>query len=396
MTLSHLILQGGLWLTEVHFRQVMFVESAQGFVFLSGLMIGIVQGRRLLRKGEASMRASIRSRMIELWLWTIGLVFTALLARDLLPGGVEAWHNWLATARLDDPVRVFAILTLMFQPTFMDILPMYILFMAAAPMVLRWVMAGRWMLAVGAAALVWTACQLGVMQIFSIPLDQLLETGDKQGLRMAFDPMGWQLPFMAGVILGGLWVSGQIKWENLLGPRTRDLALVAGLFMLFFAPLRIATAHGLMPDAMLKVFAPFEQRSNFGPVYLLNFAAAAFLFAWLAIGGATAPQAWIRALSQGMRWFFTRPALCLLGRHSLHVYAWHVVLVYALRYIDASHSGGGVLVNTTLGLYVLALLWLPPLWRERARVPAAAPVAPPLIGPLPPQDARIEPSSRSR
>lgn len=366
MALSHLVLQGGVWLTQVHFRQLMFVESAQGFVFLSGLMVGLVQGRRLLRHGRAAMRRSILSRMAELWLWTVGLIFLALLARDLAPGGYLAWRNWLGTAPIGDPMRIFGILTLTFQPTFMDILPMYIFFMGASIVVIRWAVEGRWKLAAGLSALSWIACQLEVARIWSQPLNEALKASDTQGLRMAFDPMGWQILFIAGVILGALWASGRITWDTVFGPKTRGLAFCALLVMLFFAPLRFATAHGLMPKEMLELFWPFDKRSNFSVIYLANFVAAAVLFSWLAIAGRQDRLAPVRMISNGLRWFFTRPALCLLGRHSLHVYAWHVVLIYAVRYYDSTWGPSGAGINTFLGLYVIALMWVPPLIRERA------------------------------
>ncbi|QPM89021.1 OpgC domain-containing protein [Pseudooceanicola algae] len=365
MVLSHLVLQNGVWVQKLHFREVMFVESTQGFVFLSGLMFGLFKGRQYLRSGMQAMRKSVHARMLELWLWTVALIFLGLAMRDLLPGGVMAWRNWLGTAPMDDPIRILGILTLAFQPTFLDILQMYILFMAISPLLIRWVFDGRWMLAAGLSALVWTACQLQVSLLWSRGVDRLFEASDTQGLRMAFDPMGWQVPFIAGLMLGAAWAAGRIRWEEVFGPRTRDLALVALLFLLLFAPLRLASAHGWMPEAVFKAFRPFELRSNFGPVYLLNFMAAGFLFTWLAIGGRNDPSAIVRAISNGIGWIFTRPALCLLGRHSLQVYLWHVVLVYGVRYIDSTWGPGGQAANTLLALTTMALLWVPPLWRER-------------------------------
>ncbi|MBR9763845.1 MAG: succinyl transferase OpgC [Rhodobacteraceae bacterium] len=366
MALSHLVLQGGVWLTELHFRQLMFVESAQGFVFLSGLMVGLVQGRRLLRDGRTAMRKSILSRMAELWLWTVGLIFLALVVRDLAPGGYLAWRNWLGTAPIGDPMRIFGILTLTFQPTFMDILPMYIFFMGASIVVIRWVGEGRWWLAAGLSALSWIVCQLEVARIWSGPLNEALKASDTQGLRMAFDPMGWQVLFIAGVILGALWARGRISWDTVFGPKTRGVAFCAFVVMLLFAPLRFATAHGMMPQEMLELFWPFDQRSNFSVIYLANFLAAAVLFSWLVIAGRQDRLASVRMISGGLRWVFTQPALCLLGRHSLHVYAWHVVLVYAVRYYDSAWGPSGGVTNTFLGLYVIALMWVPPLIRERA------------------------------
>lgn len=69
--------------------------------------------------------------------------------------------------------------------------------------------------------------------------------------------------------------------------------------------------------------------------------------------------------------------LCLLGRHSLEVYAWHVVLVYAVRYVDSLWGPSGQGFNTLLALYTVVLLWVPPLCREwyRSRLGVPGPRA---------------------
>ena len=41
MLINHLVFARGFWLVEINHRQFAFVEDAQGFVFLSGLLIGI-------------------------------------------------------------------------------------------------------------------------------------------------------------------------------------------------------------------------------------------------------------------------------------------------------------------------------------------------------------------
>src|SRR5690606_1716359 len=49
MLVNHLIFVGGYWMVEVNHRQFAFVEDAQGFVFLSGLLIGMVYARKMLK-----------------------------------------------------------------------------------------------------------------------------------------------------------------------------------------------------------------------------------------------------------------------------------------------------------------------------------------------------------
>ena len=123
MLINHLVFVGGYWLVEINHRQLAFVEDAQGFVFLSGLLIGLVYARKMLKFGRWEGSRKVYSRAFELYRYAMGLVIAVLLARMILPGGYEAWWNWLGDSSFADPTRLLAIATFVFQPTFMDILP---------------------------------------------------------------------------------------------------------------------------------------------------------------------------------------------------------------------------------------------------------------------------------
>lgn len=376
MTLSHLVLQGGLFLQNFHFRQLMFTESAQGFIFLSGLLAGMVQGGRYLKKGEREMRKSILSRMVELWIYTTTLVALAWLARDFLPSGIPAWKNWLGLSGFEDALRILGVATFLFQPTFADILPQYVVYLGLGLAIIPAVLRGRWLLVMTLSILAWMVAQTGINGILSAPLDQLVSAADGQGLRAAFDVFGWQILFVSGMVLGALTASREIAWEKVFRPDRFELPLAALLVVLFFLPLRVATAHGLLPVDLLKPFSAMEQRSNLGPVYVLNFLGVAGLVSWMMIAGPACQVRWVATASRLLRSAFSLAPLRLLGRHSLQVYAWHVVLVYAARYIDARWGLEGELQKTALALSIFALLFLPALWRERGALKREKPQAP--------------------
>lgn len=365
MTLSHMVLQGGFFLQNFHFRQLMFTESAQGFIFLSGLLAGMVQGARYLKKGESAMRKSLLSRMLELWIYTTGLVALAWIARDTLPGGTLAWKNWLGFSGFEDPLRLIAVASFLFQPTFADILPQYVVYLGAGILVIPLVLKGRWLLVMTVSVLLWTVAQLGINGLLSGPLDTLIKAGDGQGLRAAFDVFAWQILFVSGMVFGALSAAGRIDWTKIFRPDRLEVPAAALLVVLFFAPLRIATAHGLLPVEVLKPFSSMEIRSNLGPVYVLNFLGIATLVSWLLIAGKSCAISWVARISGGLRLLFSLAPLRLLGRHSLQVYTWHVVLVYAARYSDARWGLEGELQKTALALCSFGLLFLPALWRER-------------------------------
>lgn len=366
MLINHLILQGGLWLQEVNLAQFMFVEDAQGFVFLSGFLIGLIQTKRMMRHGFAAARASIWRRAAELYVYAMGVAVVAVTMQTLLPGGMQAFGNWMGTAGVGDRVRDLAIATLVFQPTFMDILPMYILFLMISPWLVRWVGQGRWAEILTASAVVWMGAQIGLGDLIGTPLHHAFLASDAQGLRGSFNPLAWQIVFISGLVGGGLMARGGIEWGRFFAPERTTVPILCLIIVLFFMPVRLVTAHGLIDYEYLGPFQAMSLRRSFGPIYLMNLIGAGGLLAWLLIAGPQARQRWVAALARGLHALFDWAPLRLLGRHSLQTYAWHVVLVYALRYADMRWGAFDTLGKTALAVLCVLLLPLPAVWREYA------------------------------
>ena len=62
------------------------------------------------------------------------------------------------------------------------------------------------------------------------------------------------------------------------------------------------------------------------------------LVTWLMVAAPQSPHAILRRISAVLRGICNLWFLRLLGRHSLQTYAWHVVLIYGVRYIDAQYG----------------------------------------------------------
>ena len=122
MLINHLVFVGEYWLMEVNHRNLAFVEDAQGFVFV------------------------------------------ILVAQLLIPDATKLWYNWLGQTNFDQPLRLAAIATFVFQPTFMDILPQYTVYLLFAPLLISLCLEGRWPHVLIGSFLVWVAAQLGLMK----------------------------------------------------------------------------------------------------------------------------------------------------------------------------------------------------------------------------------------
>jgi len=363
MLINHLTFTGGYWLVEFNHRQFAFVEDAQGFVFLSGFLIGLVYGKKMLKAGYEEGRSKVWSRAFELYRYAIGIILAVLVVRLLLPGE-ENWQNWLGDTSLFDPKRLLMLATFIFQPTFMDILPQYIIYMIFAPQLIWLCLQGKWMHVAVGSLIVWMAGQLGLHRIVTEPINMFAVGTDDQGMRAAFNLLGWQIVFISALVLGALTAKNSIDWNKVFSSERDWVPKAALAVCLFFLPLRVLTAHGWMPDDLIQRFAAMEVRADFGPVYLINFAAVAVGMSWMVIAGPAHHNATVRAVANGIVWLFSLSFLRLLGRHSLQIYVWHVALIYAVNLFDTAVPDSSQVVRIAIAFVCIGLLALPALWRE--------------------------------
>ncbi|HEU0198302.1 MAG TPA: OpgC domain-containing protein, partial [Nevskiaceae bacterium] len=134
MALTHLPTAASRWSSQ----PLGFVSNAEGFVFLSAFLVGVIYRRPALESLRA-VGTPMWRRTLQLYryqLLTLAFAFTigAWLALAGQRPGVSNLLDWY----LAHPVR--ALLQgalLIYQPPLMDILPIYILFLAATPLLLR-------------------------------------------------------------------------------------------------------------------------------------------------------------------------------------------------------------------------------------------------------------------
>jgi OpgC protein len=122
--------------------------------------------------------------------------------------------------------------------------------------------------------------------------------------------------------------------REVLRPDRAGLAKACLAILVALAVWRLGLTFELWGLEAMDRFWARERREEFSLVFLLNFAALAYLVAWLLVAGPGSSSSICRASAAGLQRLFTLPALMLLGRHSLQVYAYHVLLAYALVAAD--------------------------------------------------------------
>ena len=382
MTLNHLGFQDGAWIQRFNHARLGFVEDAQGFVFLSGLVVGLAYARTLERQGSRSLWRKAGSRIASLYRMILALLALLVAAAVVLPDSGMFWSDYLGVM-LDAPRQHWSIAAaLAYQPVFIDTLPQYLLYLLMAPLLVRWIAAGHgpWVL-LGSAGL-WLATQFNlhlplVRGIERIAIEVLPPVGIGE-IRAYFNPLAWQILFVVGLVLGVELRCRRLDVEQAISPGP-GFAVLSAAFVLAFMACKLALDWGLAAGDLRAYLIQLLRRQDLSLIYVANFAATGYLVAWLILHGPQAPSAWARGPARALTALFHLRFLGLLGRHSLEVYAWHVLVAYSLVALNWYYGPFGEGLKTVLALLAIASLALPALLLERRR---GAPQTP-LVGTAP-------------
>jgi hypothetical protein len=228
MTLTHL---------PTHFSDLVnspfgFVSSAEGFVFLSALLVARLYIHQAALD-EAGLRIKLWRRALKIYgyhLLMLTLAFT-VAASLAVATHRTAIYNLLNFYIAHPFVAVVGSVLLLYCPPLLDILPMYVIFLAGTPLVLSTAVKWGWNRILGLSLAVWLLAQFGLRDVFhdavvhithlQIPLQ---ETG-------AFNLFAWQWIWIAGMWLGAKSAEGPLPISKVPGKIIAVCALVSGFFI---------------------------------------------------------------------------------------------------------------------------------------------------------------------
>lgn len=337
-----------------------WVEDAQGFVFISGMVVALVYGRIKMRQGDEAMGGAIRKRMRTIYSHQAGLILI-LLAVALFTQAAFGFTSPSLQIYTREPVGfALASLLLVTGSNHMGILPMYIIFMSVMPLVLRLMHRGYLMSLLTVSVLLWLAAQSGLGEYLVAQAEAALAAkGVTIPLGIYFNPLGWQVLFFSGAFFGYLMSVGRLDL-SMFDRRDAFFAFLIGLvgFLALGVYDRLAFGALLPPDVIAAIMAPVN-RGNLSILYVVTFALDLFLVVWLVRAGRECGVRMAEIASRFVTWFFTRPALVFLGQHSLHVFSAHILVFYALDLLLMFYRPGTLAANvivllTPLPLYAAA------------------------------------------
>lgn len=340
-------------------RNFGFSDAAEGFVLMSGIASGLAFGPVFMAAGSWAQRLRPWRRALTLWAVhvPICLAVLALFALTLADPGVAK----MAAARNIAPVLAEpwpflpALAMLSHQFAYADILPLYIVLLLAAPGLLA--LAVRWPGALMAGSLaLWFLAGLFRVKFPTWPQ----ENG------WFFNPLSWQVLFVAGILTGLALRQGR----RLLPLRRWALVLAWGFVIMAAVWVQVpavakAGGHGLwllgeylgLPSVMIS----FDKSYLFLP-RLLHILALAYVLSALPV---------LKQVAAGPG----GAGLALLGRHSLPVFAAGTLMAYAAQ-VAKVLAGPSFLLDTAMIAGGIAVLFLVARLQEGRKVRVrAAPAA---------------------
>ncbi|MBT9288134.1 OpgC family protein [Prosthecodimorpha staleyi] len=176
-----------------------FSSGSELFVFCSGAASAIAFGSIFVRRGWWLGTARILHRMWQVYWAHLGLLFVlaalAAGADRLWPG--QDWFEDQFGYFIEAPARaMLGVVTLTWQPDYLDILPMYIVVLALIPVMMGLRRVHPLAPFALSAALYLAVKVLGI----NLPGDPEADTG------WFFNPFAWQLVFFSGFALMSGWV----------------------------------------------------------------------------------------------------------------------------------------------------------------------------------------------
>lgn len=289
----------------------LWVSAAEGFFFLSGLLIGMMYKRRL-RLGMKFIFRKMWKRAVELYIVGTGFTFLYLCwveftnhspIKDALPSPLP-WHHVIEQTLL-----------MRFTYGWADFLVRFALLMLMAPFVFRLVAKGKWWLALAGIWGIW------------------LFRG--QGFTWS-----WQLIFNLGILLGYYWKPIQVRFGKLKAERRRLIKLGVGAaavlsFAASYASVYVLSllyhlwGDNLLPHWLQHVAYDwgnwnydvwlYADKWTMGPLRILLF------FLWFPT------LYWIVRRYEPQISRYSRGVLEMLGRNSLFVYSVHSIIIFALK-----------------------------------------------------------------
>ena len=334
MMVDHLLIFGFgalFFIYNYSFQMFGFVSAAEGFVFISGLMCGMVYGKVALRSLD-EFKSKLLSRLKLIYIYhfrAISLIAIMFAIPQLNSLWQLTWDGKLALWK-QAPIKAwFHGITLLYQTSFVDVLPLYLMLMFGLLISMPYLLKAKPWQFLAVSISLWFAGQFYPQEAFGQSIGHLLGW---------FEVLSWQLLFFGAAYLGLQHIRGhKIPINN----HAFGIALITSLVLFYIRHFHLSQAEAIGLNL-------FNVRT-LGLGRILNFISLGYVIYFLSARGLVR---------------FSLAAINILGRNSLKVFSVHLVIVYFTGFLKPWISAQGLMIQ--LGLFGISILslYLPVIYSE--------------------------------
>ncbi|HVN27184.1 MAG TPA: OpgC domain-containing protein [Candidatus Binataceae bacterium] len=318
-------------------RKWAFCDAAEVFVLISGISSYLAYGSKLDKFGFTGCCKAVAQRLTRIYGAHLLLFFSAALFVRLASAYFARvdYVDFLQVKLLfaDPRHYVPAALTLSYLPKYLDILPLYLILLGAAPLIIYVVKRDPWL------ALIFS----GLVYVMVRATGFNLSAGH-DGMGWNFNPFAWQLIYTIGIVTGHF--SKQDAATDNLRNRYRWawFTLAAGFAMFALAAAGPWTASE-ESRALFSYYLWPAEKTFLSPLRVANVVALLYLFVFF--------------VPKQAKFFSGRIASVFLacGRNSLPVYGVGVVLSVA-GYVVLSESDSPNMAVVAINLFGIMSLFM--------------------------------------
>jgi hypothetical protein len=335
-----------VWMTLTHLptrfsdftnQPIGFVSAAEGFVFVSALLVGRIYMRDSL-KNAPGVRVTLWKRSFQIYAYhLLMLTFLFTVAAAFAVHTHKAALNHLLNFYLAHPVvAIVGSVLLLYCPPLLDILPMYVTFLFFSPLLLAGAVRYGWRKILVASALIWLLAQFGLRDVvhnWIVSITHLQIPLQESG---AFNLFAWQAVWVVGLWIGASSALGHTPLAKI----PKWAVVVSAIACLCFIGIR----HGwLGPHLTQPALGIQLDKWQLGWLRVINLVTFTVVVYWMR-------PVLIRLIS-------IEPFLTL-GKASLRVFCAHIFFVFvglALLYQDVGDDVDGQ-IEQLHGFTAIALL----------------------------------------
>jgi hypothetical protein len=282
---------------KITFEFIGYCSAAEGFFFLAGFSMAKVYLPKTYSLGTDFVKKKIFGKAFNIYLIHLGLILLTLVIRPYFYHDSSFDNLYLHSLK-----EAFLAIIFFYQPTLLDILPIYTVFFLMTPFLLQKIADKKTKFIIILSFGIWI---LGQINPYGRAYHGVLFS--------FFDLFSWQLVYVLGIISSQIVLPTETKGKLLLV--CSSIIVIAGFLARHFIGFKYQNMHWLLA------------RNTMGFLRLINVMAIFYIICRA------------RPLISKILHFSLSKIIILIGQNSLKVFVWHLIaMIFISHWLNQYHS----------------------------------------------------------